>query len=99
FFENPKLTSEITGIEETLIKHFSVILKVIACGKNINVTKFSELLNETKAVYLKYYEWYYMPISVHKLLCHGPEIINFFNLPIGQLSEEALEASHKEFRK
>lgn len=40
-----------------------------------------------------------MPSSVHKVLVHGCEIIDFFELPIGQLSEDALEARHKEFRK
>ena len=37
--------------------------------------------------------------SMHKLLIHGSYIISFFNLPIGQLYEEALEARHKHSRK
>lgn len=40
-----------------------------------------------------------MPSSLHKLLFHCIEVIDFFDVPIGQLSEEALEAMHKIFRK
>ena len=28
-----------------------------------------------------------MPNTVHKVLCHGCEIISFFELPVGQLAE------------
>ena len=99
FFANPKVTSEITGIDEKLIENFSIILRVIASGKKIYLPKFKEILRETKDLYIQLYGWYYMPSSVHKLLIHGIDIISNFDLPIGQLSEEALEASHKEFRK
>lgn len=40
-----------------------------------------------------------MSPTVHKILIHGAEIIKYAIVPIGQLSEEALEARHKEFRK
>lgn len=40
-----------------------------------------------------------MPASVHKILFHGASIIKNFLLPIGQLSEEVIEARHKEFRR
>lgn len=99
FFANPKEAAEITGVSENLIQKFSIILRVIASGKHINIPTFSILLNETSELYLQLYSWYYMPSSVHKLLVHGPDIISFFEIPIGQLSEEALEASHKEFRR
>lgn len=36
---------------------------------------------------------------MHKILVHGCDIIEYFNLPIGLLSEEALEARHKDIRK
>jgi len=39
-----------------------------------------------------------MPVSVHKILIHGAEIMQHCLLPIGQLSEEVIEAKHKEFR-
>ena len=39
-----------------------------------------------------------MPVTVHKLLVHGGDIIKHALVPIGQLSEEAQEANHKNFR-
>lgn len=39
-----------------------------------------------------------MPASVHKILIHSADVINSILCPIGQLSEEALEARHKEYR-
>lgn len=99
FFANPALTAQITGLNEKLIENFSIILRVISTGKKINLESFQNLLIQTKNLYLELYHWYFMPSSVHKLLIHGTEIISFFDLPIGQLSEEALEASHKELRK
>lgn len=43
--------------------------------------------------------YYPMPTSLHKILVHGPEVVDSFVLPIGQLSEEALEANHKNFKR
>ena len=40
-----------------------------------------------------------MSSSVHKLLVHGKDIIQNFDIPIGKLAEDALEARHKEIRK
>lgn len=45
------------------------------------------------------YSWYSMPPSVHKVLIHGPDIIEHALVSIGQLSEEAHEARNKEFKK
>lgn len=39
-----------------------------------------------------------MPSSIHKILIHGAEIINNVVLPIGMMSEEALEARNKDVR-
>ena len=35
------------------------------------------------------YAWFYMPVSVHKLLIHGADVIRSHLLPIGIYSEEA----------
>ncbi|CAH0562943.1 unnamed protein product [Brassicogethes aeneus] len=99
FFQNPQLSAEITGISKDLIIKFHTIIRVLVSGFKINVEKLKPLLNETRSLYLSLYNWYYMPSSVHKVLVHGCEIIDFFEFPIGQLSEDALEARHKEFRK
>lgn len=40
-----------------------------------------------------------MPVTVHKILVHGAELINYSMVPIGQLSEEPAEAMNKIIRK
>jgi hypothetical protein len=77
----------------------AIILKVIASGNRIKMETFATLLTETKKIYLENYNWYYMPVSLHKILIHGPAIITSFFVPIGILSEEALECRHKDFRR
>lgn len=99
FFKHSELSSEITAIDLNLIKHFSLILRVLSSGCRINIPKFQSLLNNTRKLYLDLYAWYYMPSTISKILIHGCDIINFFELPVGQLAEDALEATHKEFRK
>lgn len=83
FFESPKLASEVTGIDEGLIFRFSNILNALSSGYDINHMKFEAYCQETAKLYLKLYAWYYMPASVHKILVHGADVINFAILPIG----------------
>lgn len=49
-------------------------------------------------MYVKLYPWYPMSPTVHKILMHGPLVIQNAILPIGQLSEEAAKARNKHFR-
>lgn len=99
FFGNPQLSAEITGLDENLIIRFSIILQVLASGQKINTSKFTDFAFQTAELYVSLYPWYYMPASVHKLLLHGGDIIKHAIVPIGQLSEDAVEANHKCFRK
>lgn len=39
-----------------------------------------------------------MSATVHKILFHGADIIKSLPLPVGQLSEDVIEASHKEYK-
>lgn len=98
FFADPKASSEISGINLELITNFATILRVISSGRKIDVSKYRQLLLDTRNLYLSLYKWYYMPVTVHKLLVHSSDIIEAFELPIGQLSEEALEATHRVIR-
>lgn len=81
-----------------LLKRFAVILQTISCGRQINVNEFRQYTQETARIYVKLYNWYYMPASMHKILIHGSDIIDYAVVPIGQLSEEVQEARHKEVR-
>lgn len=98
FFSDPELTASITGVDKDLITRFSIILQVLASGHKINCEKFEKYGKDTAALYVKKYPWHYMPTSVHKVLWHGSEVIRSFLVPIGQLSEEALEAGNKIIR-
>nr|CAI5861480.1 unnamed protein product [Callosobruchus analis] len=85
-------------VEQTMETPLGV-LRIIASGKKINIDKFDLLTKQTRDLYLQHYSWYYMPSTLHKLLVHGKDVISNFDLPTGNLSEEALEARHKEIRK
>lgn len=98
FFSDPEKTALATGVDTELIRRFSSILQAITSGYKIDCDKFSKYGKETAGLYVKKYSWHYMPPTVHKVLIHGAEIIRSFLVPIGQLSEEALEAGNKDFR-
>lgn len=98
FFRNYESSAEITGFNVNLLKRFSVILQVVASGKKINVERFKSYTKETVRFYVELYPRYYMPATVHKILIHGSDVIEFAAVPIGQLSEEVLESLHKEVR-
>lgn len=99
FFKNAKISASITGVDETIINRFHSILQTILSEYDINVTEFEKYALETAKLFVLAYSWYYMPTTVHKLLIHGPQIIQSALLPIGQLSEEAQEARNKDFKK
>lgn len=82
-----------------LIHPFHVILVAISNGNEIDTEKFKKYGTDTATHYNKYYKWYYMPPSVHKILFHGADIMEYFDLPIGNYSEEAAEARNKDFRR
>lgn len=86
-------------MNEELITRFSNILKAVSSGYEINAVTFGTYCKETATLYIKMYPWYYMPPTIHKLLIHGSSIVKETILPIGLLSEEALEATHKYVRK
>lgn len=99
FVRDPNLTSEITGVDTTLIVRFGVILQTLACGVKIDTAKFQIYATETAELYVKLYGWFYMPASVHKILIHGAKIIDNFGLvPIGLLSEESQESRNKDLK-
>lgn len=98
FFSESSVASSVTGVSEVLIKRLQIILKVLSCGYTINVEAFRQYLSETAKLYVELYPWYYMPPSLHKILIHGADIIQQFSLPIGMISEEALESRNKDFR-
>lgn len=82
-----------------LIHRFHVILVALSNGKQIDTEKFRKYCSDTATHYNKHYKWFCMPPSVHKILFHGADIMDEFDLPIGNYSEEAAEARNKDFRR
>lgn len=74
-------------------------MQAISSGHKIDVEKYRIYVLNTAKLFVEKYPWYPMPPTVHKVLIHGPEIIEHALLPIEQLSEEAQEARNKEFKK
>ncbi|XP_052835600.1 uncharacterized protein LOC128252141 [Drosophila gunungcola] len=90
FFQSPELSAEITHLDIDLIKRMHTVLIVV--DQDIDEEKFGQYALETASNFVTLYPWYYMPLTLHKLLIHGTEVINYALLPIGQLTEEAQEA-------
>lgn len=98
FFNNEEKAAEITGIKVEIIRKFHVILETLSSGHIIDHEKYKEYAVETARLLKEKYPWFIISPTVHKVLLHGAEIIEDAVLPIGQLSEEAAEATNKYIR-
>ncbi|KAK4881641.1 hypothetical protein RN001_004960 [Aquatica leii] len=98
FFADHELSASITGIDSGLIYSFKVILEAVSSGHKIDTTKFELFCSDTAKLYVELYLWHPMTPTLHKILFHGPFIIEKALLPIGMMSEEAAEARNKHFR-
>lgn len=98
FFKNYQVVAKILNVDENLVERFSVILQVISCNRQIDYEAFKKYANDTVNLFVKLYNWKFMPPTVHKVLIHGWEIIKFFGGHIGKFNEEAQEANNKAFR-
>ena len=87
-----KKFSEITNVDEELIKKFKTILICISSQYQINLDKFEKYCFDTAKHYKSKYPWYPMPATVHKVLIHGRQIVENTVLPIGYFGEEGSEA-------
>jgi len=67
----------------------------MASNRYIDVARFRKYANDIAEFYISKYSWYYMPVALHKIFIHVPEIIDYFKLPIGCMSEEPQESTHK----
>lgn len=97
FFRNPTVNSSITNIDYQLIFNLGTILRVISCGHKINFTEFQKIIEKTKSLYLSLYSWYYMSVTMDKLLVHATDIIVNSIVPIGKLSEEPFGSTSKTY--
>lgn len=68
FFRDPRLASEITGVDLRLIVRFGIILQTVACDIKIDSAKFDKFAKDTAKLYMELYGWYYMPATVQNSL-------------------------------
>ena len=98
-FSNTDVSSKILGVDKQLMDMFSTVLSTLSSGFDINSISFQDYCIKTAKYFVELYPWFYMPQSVHKVLLHGFMVIERMSLPIGLMSEEAQEASNKNFKK
>lgn len=98
FLKNYKIVSEITEVDEKLIKRFYIIMVTLSCGRTINFENFEKYTHNTAKLYVSLYGWYRLPVSIHKILMHGADVARYLMLPIGIMSEEAQESANKIYR-
>jgi hypothetical protein len=97
--KNRAAFARILNIDESFVYDLFIILIVISSGLPIDSEKFGEFCHAVCEKYLSLYKWYYMPVTLHKILIHGEEIIKNSRLPIGMLSEQAGESRNKLYRR
>ncbi|CAF1142702.1 unnamed protein product [Brachionus calyciflorus] len=95
-FQNYKVFAEITDVNQELIWRLFNVLCLVNSSYSFNLQKFKVYCDQTYDLYVKEYQWFYMPVSMHKLLVHSAQIIPNFDLPIGFYTEEAQEARNKD---
>lgn len=98
FFAHPRTISETLNLPFDIVKNLSILMIVISCQLPINIPTFKEFLQQTRILWCQKLSWYPMPPTVHKLLAHGDQIALSSIVTLGELSEEASEGKHKDFR-
>ena len=97
FFRNAEQTAAIINVDVHSIKRIYVVLCTLSSGFMIDVDKLKDYCLETAELFIQLHPWYYMPQSLHKILIHEWQVVDEMVLPIGMMSEEALEARNKDF--
>lgn len=99
FFMNLELRRNITGLDDNLIKRFSILLRKLISRYYIIFIEFETFRFETRTLYLNLHSWQYISVTLDKILVHSTDVIKTCILLIGQLAEESLEAGNKDCRR
>lgn len=99
FFEQPDAAARITGVNEEIIKRLQIILNVLNCREKVNTVKFGEYTRETKVLLRQLYPEKQLTPTLHKILVHSQDIMEYQSLPLGELSEEAQECKNKDYKR
>ncbi|KAF0313705.1 hypothetical protein FJT64_015838 [Amphibalanus amphitrite] len=98
-FQSAKEFAACTGVDERLVRRVHVILQAVSSFYTVNSAALADYCRQTAELYVELYGWYYMPVTLHKLLMHSATVVEWCLLPIGAMSEEAAESGHKQLRK
>lgn len=97
--QDPKKLAEVLELDEKFVTDIATVLLLISSKSQLYVDMFSNKCRETYNRYIELYSWYYMPVSMHKVLVHGAEIMTKLPLSFGMLTEEGPESRNKLYRR
>ncbi len=97
-FSDPKLLSEILDLEVDLVGNIRIILIALSCQFPLDIDRFDEFCKKTAHHYVKFYNWFPLPSSIHKVLIHSRDIMLANELAVGVLGEDASESCNKLYR-
>ena len=97
-FNDPRKFWKSHELNEKLVCNIAMILLLYQCKKKkLKLDLVNNLCRETITMYFNLYPWARVNPTVHK--AHGCYMIKQFQFPIAYYSEDALDSSHKFFRK
>lgn len=97
-FQAPTKFAEILNVEEKLIKNLHSLLLALSSSRTLNPVAIEKMAQETASLWVECVPYFPMPVSLHKLLMHGPDMVKSSPLTSGEYSETALESFHKVVR-
>ena len=65
-----------------------VILETVNCNRAIDNVAFGSYCTETAELFVRLHHWYFMPVTLHKLLIHGEAIVDHALQPVGTLNKQ-----------
>ena len=76
--ENPELVSQITGVDLVICTNLAYMIRAINTGYKINTEAFKKIGRETAERHVELYNWFKIPVSMHRLWFHVPAIAEAF---------------------
>ena len=97
-FEKWGVFASLLGLDPQFVEGLQVLLIAMSCQLPLNSKRFGDFCSSLKERYISLYPWYYMPVTAHKILVHGADIIEASALPLGMMAEDAAESRNKLYR-
>lgn len=97
-FRSPAEFAACTGVDQELIDRVGTVLQAVSSLHQLDIDALSAYCRRTAELYVERYSHHPMSTTLHKLLSHSAAVVESCHLPIGMMSEEAAEATHKRVR-